>query len=41
LRYVDSEAVLTSISGGLTYTTTTSGGYRIYSFTGGTGTITF
>jgi hypothetical protein len=25
----------------LTYTTTTSGGFRIYSFTGGTGTITF
>jgi hypothetical protein len=41
LRYVDSEAAITSISGGLTYTTTTSGGFRIYSFTGGTGTITF
>lgn len=41
LRYVDSEAAITSISGGLTYSTTTSGGYRIYSFTGGTGTITF
>jgi hypothetical protein len=25
----------------LTYTTTTSGGFRIYTFTGGTGTITF
>jgi hypothetical protein len=24
----------------LTYTTTTSGGYRIYSFTAGTGTVT-
>jgi len=25
----------------LTYTTTTNGGFRIYTFTGGTGTITF
>jgi hypothetical protein len=33
-------APLTSISGGLTYTTTTSGGFRIYSFTQGTGTVT-
>jgi hypothetical protein len=31
---------LTSIGGGLTYSTTTSGGYRIYSFTAGTGTVT-
>jgi hypothetical protein len=40
LRYADSIAAFTSISGGLTYTTTTSGGYRIYSFTAGTGTVT-
>jgi len=31
---------LTSIGGGLTYTKTTSGGYTIYTFTAGTGTVT-
>jgi hypothetical protein len=33
---------LTSISAGLTYTvsTTSRSGYRVYTFTGGTGTIT-
>jgi hypothetical protein len=41
LRYADSQAVIASISGGLTYTTSTTGGFRIYSFTAGTGTITF
>jgi hypothetical protein len=40
IRYPDSQAPLTSIGGGLTFTTTTSGGYRIYSFTAGTGTVT-
>jgi hypothetical protein len=34
---------LSSIGGGLTYTvdTTTRSGYRVYRFTGGTGTITW
>jgi hypothetical protein len=40
IRYPDSQAALTSIGGGLTYSTTTTGGYRIYSFTAGTGTVT-
>jgi hypothetical protein len=40
LRYPSTQAALTTIGGGLTYTTTTSGGYRIYSFTAGTGTVT-
>jgi hypothetical protein len=31
---------LSSIAGGLTYTLTTSGGYKIYKFTAGTGTVT-
>jgi hypothetical protein len=40
LRYPDSRADLTSIGGGLTFTKTTSGGFTIYSFTAGTGTVT-
>jgi hypothetical protein len=32
---------LTSIGGGLTSSTSTSGGYRIYQFTAGTGNIVF
>jgi hypothetical protein len=40
LRYPDTNKALTTIDGGLTYTTTTTGGYRIYSFTAGTGTVT-
>jgi hypothetical protein len=40
IRYPDSYAAATSIGGGLTYSTTTSGGYRIYTFTAGTGTVT-
>ena len=40
IRYSDTFAALTSVSGGLTYTTATSGGYRRYTFTAGTGTIT-
>lgn len=39
-RYPDTKPALTSIGAGLTYTTTTSGGYRIYQFTAGTGTVT-
>jgi hypothetical protein len=31
---------LTAIGGGLTYTLTTTGGYKIYKFTAGTGTVT-
>jgi hypothetical protein len=31
---------LTSISAGLTYTLTTSGGFKVYRFTSGTGTVT-
>jgi hypothetical protein len=40
LRYVDTKDDLTSIGGGLTYTKTTTGGYKIYKFTAGTGTVT-
>jgi hypothetical protein len=40
LRYADSLPALTSIGGSLTHSTTTSGGYRIYQFTAGTGTVT-
>jgi hypothetical protein len=31
---------LTSIDGGLTYSFTNTGGYKIYQFTAGTGTVT-
>jgi hypothetical protein len=40
LAYPSSNADLTAVSGGLTYTKTTSGGNTIYRFTAGTGTIT-
>jgi hypothetical protein len=40
LRYPDTLPAFTSIGGGLTYSITTSGGYRIYQFTAGTGTVT-
>lgn len=40
LRYPDSQEDLTTVGAGLTYTKTTSGGYKIYSFTAGTGSIT-
>jgi len=40
IAYPDSFAALTSISGGLTYTQPTRSGYRVYQFTGGTGTVT-
>jgi hypothetical protein len=40
LRYNDNFADFTSIGGGLTYTLTTSGGKKIYTFTAGTGTVT-
>jgi hypothetical protein len=40
LRYPDTQEDLFSVGAGLTYTKTTSGGYKIYTFTAGTGTIT-
>jgi hypothetical protein len=41
IAYPSSQAALSSIGGGLTYTvdTTTRSGYRVYRFTAGTGTI--
>jgi hypothetical protein len=39
IRYPDSFDNLTSIDAGLTYSFTTTGGYKIYSFTAGTGTV--
>jgi hypothetical protein len=40
LRYEEYLPDFTSIGGGLTYTKTLSGGYKIYQFTAGTGTVT-
>ena len=40
LAYPDSNPPLTSIGGTLTYTQPTRTGYRVYRFTGGTGTVT-
>jgi hypothetical protein len=40
IRYADTFDDLTSISGGLTYAKTTPTGYKVYSFTAGTGTVT-
>jgi hypothetical protein len=40
IRYADSLNDLTTISGGLTYSRTVTGGFKIYQFTAGTGTIT-
>jgi hypothetical protein len=41
IRFPDTYPNLTSIGGGLTYSLTTTGGYKIYKFTNGTGLITF
>jgi hypothetical protein len=41
IAYPDSSAALSSISGGLSYTQPTRTGYRVYRFTGGTGTISW
>jgi hypothetical protein len=41
LSYSTAADPIASIPGGLTYSSTTSGGNRIYSFTAGTGTVTF
>jgi hypothetical protein len=32
---------ITSIGGGLSYSKTTAGGYKTYTFTAGTGSVTF
>jgi hypothetical protein len=40
LRYPDTFPALTTIGGTLVSSTTTSGGFRIYTFTAGTGTVT-
>ncbi len=40
LKYPDSNPDLSSIGGGLTYTKTTPTGYKVYTFTAGTGTVT-
>lgn len=40
LRYPNTFNDLTSISGGLTYSFANTGGYKIYTFTAGTGTVT-
>jgi hypothetical protein len=41
ISYPSALADLASISGGLTYSLTTSGGKKIYTFTAGTGPITW
>ena len=41
IRYLASEGLASSVSAGLTYTTGTTGSFRYYQFTAGTGTITF
>lgn len=41
MRYADNFDDPFSIGGGLTYTKTTSGGFKIFTFTAGTGTVTF
>ena len=41
IRYLLGEGLAASVSAGLTYTTATTGIYRYYQFTSGTGTITF
>jgi hypothetical protein len=40
LKYSDGFPDLTSIGGGLTYTKTTPTGFKVYTFTAGTGTVT-
>jgi hypothetical protein len=42
IRYANNFANITTISGGLTYSgPVDSGGYKTYTFTAGTGTVTF
>jgi hypothetical protein len=40
LRYSNTLPDITSIAAGLTYTRTTPTGYKVYTFTAGTGTVT-
>jgi hypothetical protein len=40
IAYPNTFPALTSIGGTLTYTQPTRAGYRVYQFTGGTGTVT-
>jgi hypothetical protein len=41
IAYADTYPDITSISGGLTYARTTPTGLKVYTFTAGTGTVTF
>jgi hypothetical protein len=41
IRYLNSFGTLTSIGGGLTYSTSVDGSYRVYEFTAGSGNIVF
>jgi hypothetical protein len=43
IAYPSTQAAITSIPGTLTYSVSTSSrsGYRVYTFTGGTGTVTW
>jgi hypothetical protein len=41
ISYPSTDADLASIGGGLTYTKTTSGGNTIYTFTAGTGNVSW
>jgi hypothetical protein len=40
MRYSDASPDLTTIAAGLTYTKYTTGGYKYYKFTAGTGSVT-
>jgi hypothetical protein len=40
LRYPDTGKDLTTIAAGLSYNKSVTGGYKIYTFTSGTGTVT-
>jgi len=39
MRYLDTLPDITTIGAGLTYSSATTGGYKIYTFTAGTGTV--
>ena len=41
IRYPNTDDNITSIGAGLTYSLSNTGGYKIYTFTAGTGTVTF
>jgi hypothetical protein len=40
IKYADTFSDLASIGGGLTYTKTTPTGFKVYTFTAGTGSVT-